>query len=109
MKNVQQECMALIDQRTGSFEGWHDADRARLERFFIIGAGTWQGLYYEDSQVLGFDLADEVDLSDKLSQQKQIPDEILFRFPHLIELKGLTPSDFKQRIIQIRHELKLPG
>lgn len=108
MRNVVQECMALLDQRISSFEGWGDEDRVRLGHFFIVGSGTWQNLYYEDSQVLGFDLADEVDLAEKLVNQKQIPDEILFRFPHVIEVKGLSAIEFKKRITQVREELNLP-
>ncbi len=94
--------------RVASFEDWTAEDRIRLERFFIVGAGTWQNLCYENSLVLGFDPVDEVNLTDKLMEQKQIPDEILFRFPHLVELKGLSTSDFKQWIGQVRTELNLP-
>ncbi len=108
MRSVEQECMALIDRRTASFEDWSQEEQLRLEKFFIVGAAPGRTSITRNSQVLGFDLADEVILSDKLTNQKQIPDEILFRFPHVIELKRLSAAHFKQQIGQIRAELKLP-
>jgi hypothetical protein len=48
MRNVQQECMALIDRLSAGFEGWTPSDQGKLDRFFIVEAGVWQNLCYED-------------------------------------------------------------
>ena len=109
MRSVQQETMALLDNRVNELWGWSAEDRERLTRkCLIVGAGTFQVLFNGRSRHLGFrdsDKSQEADPID-LRGQQNIPEEILNRFnATTLFVHPPAAEEIRERILQIHHEL----
>ncbi|MDD2708676.1 MAG: AAA family ATPase [Verrucomicrobiae bacterium] len=110
-RSVQQETYALIDGRLSGFKDWTEEDIRRLkEKFFIIGAGTWQEIYKNQARRIGFGATTSLSiLNGELERQEVIPEELLFRFnANAIELHPISKQEIAERVQVIRSQLQLP-
>lgn len=109
MRSVQQEVMALLDNRVNELWGWSGEDRERLtKKCLIVGAGTFQLLYKGKERHLGFqDFGESRELEPiDLRGQQNIPEEILNRFnATTLFLHPPAAEEIRERILQIHNEL----
>ncbi len=78
-----EELFAVLDKDTNHhyIRSWKNEDRRAFQKsMFIIGSGTWQELWNQSQTSVGF--GPEKDAVDKnyFAAQKEIPQELLYRF-----------------------------
>lgn len=91
-----EEIFAILDRDINHhfIRRWPDQDKSAFKRrLFIVGTGTWQDLWNRSQQKVGFAGHESVD-SAFFAAQKEIPQELLFRFCNdLILIPPWTAED----------------
>lgn len=127
-RHVQQEVFAVLDGRMNSFPHWNERLRRKLvSRFLIVGAGTWQQWQPDRHRQIGFrpesqwnlrevtpsssdslsSATDEPPLMD-LNSQKEIPEELLFRFnARVVRIEPMDFSELRDQVVRIHEDLRL--
>lgn len=115
---VQQEAFALLDGRMEPFPSWDTFLNEKFRRsFFIVGAGTWQGLQPSAVRLSAyaeppFGPIETTPPKINLHGQTEIAEELLYRFNReLIVLEAMAPEEISQRIAAICSgvEVAVPG
>ncbi len=107
-RSIVQEVMALMDGRL-SAAGWTDRDLAGLQKWMIVGGGTFQADIRGRSKALGFGGTPEYSgvVSEVLRTQTMIPEELVARFnARWLALEPPDYTDFCRQVRSILEELK---
>ena len=103
-RSIRGEAMMVIERRVDTFN-WHSLIKDTfMQRFFIIGLGTWQELHRQ-TPAIGFAKGiQKAPGFDELRQSKAIPEELLARFAEPIHLNPPNARDFEEAIRRILTE-----
>ena len=96
-----EELFAILDRDTNHSQiiEWSEEARLALQyRLFIVGSGTWQNMWADSQKTVGFGESEKID-ENFLRAQKEIPEELLFRFCNgLILIKPWTNDELIEMI-----------